>query len=234
MPENELLKKMEKEVLDFYISNHPLAIYNSILKTFTIPLGETQSPESDGDVVVGGLVKKNVKRIITKKKKGDKMAFVNLEDMDSEVEVVVFPRTFDTYQRHLENDKIVIIAGKIDKKEDSSVIIADKIFDVTEAMEMLTKHVTVNLSSVGMTSEMISKIKTLIGTHHGDVPVRLRLERPKAFAAYIQTGQDFCIKPGYDFFNEIDNLLGKDRYEIVSKPYVHEERKKRYQNNKSA
>lgn len=73
MPENELLK-MEKEVLDFYITNHPLAVYNNILKTFTIPLSEIVHPESEGDVVVGGLIK-NVKRIITKKK-GEKMAFV--------------------------------------------------------------------------------------------------------------------------------------------------------------
>jgi len=232
MPENELLK-MEKEVLDFYISNHPLAIYNSILKTFTIPLGELISPDSEGDVVVGGLVK-SVKRIVTKKK-GEKMAFVNLEDMDAEVEIVVFPRTYELYNRHLENDKIVIIAGKIDHKEDSTVIMADKIMNVTEAMEMLTQHVTIELSSLGMTAELISKLKTLVSTHHGDVPVKLKLEKPKSFAVYIQTGPDFCIKPGYDFFNEIDNLLGKGRYEISSKPYVHEERKNNYRkNNQSA
>ncbi|PLX70903.1 MAG: DNA polymerase III subunit alpha [Denitrovibrio sp.] len=228
MPENELLK-MEKEVLDFYISNHPLAIYNNILKTFTTPLGEVLDPQSEGDIVVGGLVK-NVKRIVTKKK-GEKMAFVNIEDMDSGVEVVVFPRTYEQYQRHLENDSIVIIAGKIDKKEDKTVIMADKIMDVTEAMEMLTDKVTIRLSSVGMTSEVISKLKTLVGTHHGEVPVCLRLEKPKTFAVYISTGSDFCIKPGYDFYNEIDSLLGKDRYEIVSKPYKHEERKNGFRKN---
>lgn len=228
MPENELLK-MEKEVLDFYITNHPLAVYNNILKTFTIPLSEIVHPESEGDVVVGGLIK-NVKRIITKKK-GEKMAFVQLEDMDAEVEVVVFPRTFEMCQRHLENDRIVIIAGQIDKKEDSTVIKADKIMDVTEAMELLTRQVTVNLTSTGMTSEIISKLKTLVGTHHGDIPVRLRLERPKTFAVYISTGEDFRIKPGYDFYNEIDSLLGKGRYEIVSKAYQHQERKNGYRKN---
>jgi DNA polymerase-3 subunit alpha len=230
MPENELLK-MEKEVLDFYISNHPLAIYNNILKTFTIPLSEVNNPDSTGDVVVGGLVKE-VKRIMTKK--GDKMAFVKIEDMNADVEVIVFPRTFEAYQRHLENDKIIIIAGKVDHKEDSSNILADKIMDVTEAMEMLTEEVTITLSSVGMTSERLSKLKTILGTHHGEVPVKLKLEKPKTFAVYINTGPDFKIKPGYEFYSEIDSLLGKNRYDIRSKAYVHEERKNGFRKNKSA
>ncbi|ADD66849.1 DNA polymerase III, alpha subunit [Denitrovibrio acetiphilus DSM 12809] len=230
MPENELLK-MEKEVLDFYISNHPLAIYNNILKTFTIPIGEVANPDSEGDIVIGGLVK-HVKRIVTKKK-GEKMAFANVEDMDSEVEVVVFPRTFEQYSRHLENDKIIIIAGKIDHKEDNTVIMADKIMDVTEAMEMLTELVTIKLTSTGMTSEILNKLKTTLATHHGDVPVKLYLEKPKAYGVHIKTGPDFGIKPGYDFYNEIDNLLGKDRYEIKSKAYVHEERKNNYRKNGS-
>lgn len=231
MPENELLK-MEKEVLDFYISNHPLAIYNSILKTFALPINEVKDPSTDGDCVVGGLIK-NVKRIITKKK-GEKMAFVNIEDMDSEVEVVVFPRTFEQYQRHLENDKIVIIAGKIEHKEDNTVIMADKIMDVTEAMELLTQEVTINMTSVGMTSEILNNFKTILGTHSGDVPVKIRLEKPKHFAAHISIGSDFRIKPGYDFYNDIDTLLGKGRYEIKSKAYEHEERKNNFRRNKSA
>ena len=228
MPENELLK-MEKEVLDFYISNHPLAIYSGILKTFTIPIGEIKNPESQGDIVVGGLVK-NVKRIITKKS-GDKMAFATIEDMDSDIEVVVFPKVFEQYNRHLENDKIVIVAGRIDRKEDNTVIMADKIMDVAEAMAMLTENVTISLNSVGMTAEMIHKLKSIVGANHGDVPVKLRLEKPKHFAVYIGTGPDFCISPDYDFYREIDSLLGKGRYEISSKPYQHEERKNNFRKN---
>lgn len=228
MPENELLK-MEKEVLDFYISNHPLAIYSSILSTFTVPIGEIKNPESEGDIVVGGLVK-NVKRIITKKS-GDKMAFATIEDMNSDIEVVVFPKVFELYNRHLENDKIVIIAGRIDRKEDNTVIMADKIMDVSEAMQMLTEQVTIKLSSVGMTAEMIAKLKSIMEINAGDVPVRLRLEKPKTFAAYINAGPDFRIKPGYDFYREIDSLLGKGRYEISSKAYQHEERKNGFRKN---
>jgi len=230
MPENELLK-MEKEVLDFYITNHPLAVYHSILKTFTLPLGEIAASENESQVVVGGLVK-NVKRILTRAK-SEKMAFVALEDMDSEVEVVVFPRVFDQYQRHLEDDKIIIVAGRINKKEEGSSILAEKIMDVTEAMELLTENVTIKLSSVGMTAEMISKLKTLLGTHHGDVPVKLTIEKPKTYAVHLETGKDFCIRPGYDFYNEIDTLLGKNRYEISARSYVHEEKKNGYYKKKN-
>ncbi|MGE4318523.1 MAG: DNA polymerase III subunit alpha [Deferribacterales bacterium] len=222
MPENELLK-MEKEVLDFYISNHPLAIYNNILKTFASPLNDLKEPTSDGAFVVGGLIK-NIKNIFTKK--GDKMAFVTIEDMDGELDVVVFPKVYEDALKHLTADKIIIVAGNVNHKDEETVILADKIMDVPEAVAMLTERVIIKLSSVGMTHDIISKLKTIIGTHKGNVPVSFLLERPKTFAVYINAGDDFRIEPSFEFYKEIDDLIGKGRYEIQSKAYEHQERKK--------
>lgn len=226
MPENELLK-MEKEVLDFYISNHPLAIYNNILKTFAAPLSDVKAPDSDGTFIVGGLVK-NIKNIFTKK--GDKMAFVTIEDMDGELDVVVFPKVYENIIRHLVADKIIIVAGTVNHKDEETVILADQIMDVPEAVAMLTERITVKLTSLGMTKEIISKLKTIIRTHKGEVPVSFLLERPKAYSVYINAGENYRVKPDFEFYKDIDDLIGKDRYEIKSKVYEHQEKKKSFRN----
>lgn len=222
MPENELLK-MEKEVLDFYITNHPLAMYQNILKTFTTPLGDVKVPDSEGHVVVGGLIK-NIKNIMTKK--GDKMAFVTIEDLSGDIDIVVFPRVFEQYNKHLEADKIVIVAGEVNHKDDEVTLLADKIMDVPEAVTMLTERVIVRLTSTGMTKEIITKLKMIIGTHKGDTPVTLLLERPKTFSVYINAGDDFKVRPDFELYKEIDDLIGKGRYEIKARAYVPEEKKK--------
>ncbi|MGE4268331.1 MAG: DNA polymerase III subunit alpha [Deferribacterales bacterium] len=221
MPENELLK-MEKEVLDFYITNHPLAVYHNILKTFTVPMAELKTPEASGQYVIGGLVKA-IKNIFTKK--GDKMAFVTLEDMDGELDVVVFPRVYEETVRHLVADKIVVVAGSVNHKDEETTILADAIMDVPEAVEKLTERVTIKLTSLGMTTEIISKLKTIIKLHKGDVPVTFYLERPKTYGVFINVGEEFNIKPDFDFYKEIDDLIGKGRYEIKSKTYEHKEQK---------
>ncbi|TCK61556.1 DNA polymerase III subunit alpha [Seleniivibrio woodruffii] len=221
MPENELLK-MEKEVLDFYISNHPLAVYNNILKTFAVPLADVKTPDASGAYVVGGLVKA-IKNIFTKK--GDKMAFVTIEDMDGELDVVVFPKVYEQVIRHLVADKIIIVAGNVNHKDEEITILADAIMDVPEAVEKLTERVTVKLTSLGMTTEIISKLKTIIRTHKGDVPVSFYLERPKTYGVFINAGEDYKVKPDFDFYKEIDDLIGKGRYEIKAKAYEHKEQK---------
>jgi DNA polymerase-3 subunit alpha len=224
MPENELLK-LEKEVLDFYISNHPLAVYNDVLKTFTVPMRELASPDAEPQCVVGGLVK-TVKQIMTKK--GDKMAFITLEDMDTEMEVVVFPRTFADYSHLIEADKIVIIAGKLNHKEGKVSILADDIMEVSDAMGKLTANITVKLSSIGMTDERIAKLKQIISENRGEVPLNILLEKPNSCDVLISTGADFSVKPEYEFYYELDSLLGKGRYEIKPRSYVHKEEKKKY------
>jgi len=222
MPENELLK-LEKEVLDFYISNHPLAVYRDILKTFTIPMSELMSPDAEEQCVVGGLIK-SIKQIMTKK--GDKMAFVALEDMDTDMEVVVFPRTYQESVEFLTEDRIVIIAGKLNVKDEKVSLLADEIMDVTDAMGKLTDQLTIKLSSVGMTADRISKLKEIINNHAGDVPINILLERPNNYEVLISAGEEFKIKPDYELYYELDTLLGKERYEIKPKSYVHKEQKK--------
>ncbi|MBQ4506598.1 MAG: DNA polymerase III subunit alpha [Firmicutes bacterium] len=148
--DRELLA-MEKEMLGVYITGHPLDNVADRIKELTdmdtsrlAALSEDgdqeeEGPEAaaedeeaaasesirDGDVVtMAGLIVSK-KTMITKK--GTMMAFIGLEDLYGEIEVVVFPRTFELDRTWLEEDNIVVIRGKLDLKGDEPKLLAERI-----------------------------------------------------------------------------------------------------------
>jgi DNA polymerase-3 subunit alpha len=100
----------ERELLGLHLSQHPLDLFETYLSEQTIPLN-TLTVEHDGrPVSVGGLIA-DVREITTKN--GQKMAFVKLEDRFGEVEVVLFPGSYQQTAGIWERDRVVLIRGKV-------------------------------------------------------------------------------------------------------------------------
>ncbi|MEO1429367.1 MAG: OB-fold nucleic acid binding domain-containing protein [Cyanobacteria bacterium J06633_8] len=121
LPQEKL--RMEKELLGFYVSDHPL---KSIGKSMQIlsPINMTQLKNQREEAKVCVVVMlNNVKKVITKK--GDPMAILQIEDLTTAGEAVVFPKTYDRINEILLVDAKLIIWGKVDKKDDQSQLIVD-------------------------------------------------------------------------------------------------------------
>lgn len=104
----------ERELLGLYLSHHPLEAYSVLLSEQTTPLNSLK-PEFDGKpVVVGGLVT-DAREILTKK--GQKMAFVKIEDEFGETELILFPSTYQQTIGLWERDHVVIVRGKVNAKD---------------------------------------------------------------------------------------------------------------------
>lgn len=106
--------KWERELLGLYLSRHPLELYEAFLSEQTVPLNSIK-PEHDGKAVTcGGSIVDN--REITTKN-GQKMAFIKIEDQFGEIEIILFP---SSYQRTLglwERDRVVLVRGRISAKD---------------------------------------------------------------------------------------------------------------------
>ncbi|RKX69392.1 MAG: DNA polymerase III subunit alpha, partial [Spirochaetes bacterium] len=121
---SELLR-LEKELLGFYVSGHPLDIYREIWnKTSNLDLKKIERSSSDKSYTVLGMIK-NVRSLITRK--GDRMAFAVLEDFNGTVELTVFSRTYEKYGHLLVEDAILGVIGKVDLSRDKPQIIVDEI-----------------------------------------------------------------------------------------------------------
>ncbi|HSX43467.1 MAG TPA: DNA polymerase III subunit alpha [Candidatus Saccharimonadales bacterium] len=105
----------ERELLGLYLSQQPLEAFTTLLAEQTVALNSIQKKEFDGKpVTIGGLVT-DMREILTKK--GQKMAFVKIEDEFGEVELILFPSTYQTTIGLWERDRVVIVRGKISAKD---------------------------------------------------------------------------------------------------------------------
>jgi DNA polymerase III subunit alpha len=115
----ELLAR-EYEVLGLYMSAHPLSGYQEQLKLLSVsPMSELK----DKNIVIVAGVIKDKKEVITKK--GDRMAFVTLEDGVSSASIIIFPKLFASIEKHLEEYATFVCRGTIDTESASAKIKAD-------------------------------------------------------------------------------------------------------------
>ncbi|MCD8490517.1 MAG: OB-fold nucleic acid binding domain-containing protein [Geovibrio sp.] len=173
--------------------------------------------EKDDDTfaIAGGMVKA-VKHHITKTKQ-EKMAFITLEDMEGEVDVLVFPKMYQENVRYLEEDKIIVIKGRVSKKDDRVSFKAEEIFDADETVEKLTETVVIKLNAVAFSDERMNKLRQLLANHQGEAAVMFEVEMPSKFVVKMSVGADFKVKPSFGLFKEIEDIFGEKRFDVKVK-----------------
>jgi len=125
----------ERELLGLYISAHPLDNYDAFFEEQTIPL-HSITPKVDGHkVTVGGLVT-TIRTIVTKS--GSKMAFVGVEDKTGEIEIIIFPKSYEQLGADLRQDTVLKVIGTVNARDrdgnmgDEAKLIADEISVVSD------------------------------------------------------------------------------------------------------
>ena len=143
----------ERDLMGLYISAHPLDKYDDYFREQTMPTNEIK-PNLDGaSVIVGGLIT-NVRTLITKS--GSKMAFVKIEDKAGEIEVTVFPRTFEEVGAKLIVDTVVKVTGKVNARDRDGVL-TDEAKINAEEITVVTDEELDNYESTGATLKTPTK-----------------------------------------------------------------------------
>ncbi len=142
----------EKEMLGLYISGHPLLEFEQTLQGLD-KIQDLSSLEDKSHVQVGGVVSA-IKSIYTKNNK--QMVFVTLEDISDSAEVVVFPTVLEKYKEFLEEDKTVMVKGRLDKKEDQFKIIASQVSQLQKVQKPQKK------------AEKYTRVKLMVKKEHLD------------------------------------------------------------------
>jgi DNA polymerase III subunit alpha len=131
--------RLEKEYIGFYLSDHPLKAINQAAQILSpislIALSEQKSQQKISAVVMLN----SVRKIITKK--GDPMAFVQMEDMTGEAEGTIFPSTYEELEPLLVEGKQLIVWGKAQQRNDQYQLIIDDATAV-EQVKMLMLEIT--------------------------------------------------------------------------------------------
>ena len=115
----------EKELLGVYVVSHPLQQLNVDLDGIVTCASNELDETYDGKhVTMAGMISRM--RTITTKK-GELMAFVDLEDLKGVCEMVVFPRTYADYKEKIEVDAVVLVKGQAQTREGQTNLLVDSI-----------------------------------------------------------------------------------------------------------
>ena len=130
-PEKEKLS-WEKELLGLFVSSHPLNGFEKTLEKKVISISKAMQGGKGRNIKIkiGGIVSK-IKKIITKT--GKPMLFVNVEDLSSKIEVIVFPRVMERSAAVFQENKIVMVSGRLDSRDGVPKIICDEVEEVLES-----------------------------------------------------------------------------------------------------
>jgi DNA polymerase-3 subunit alpha len=161
----------EKEMLGLYVSDHPLLGVEAALRRRCDGMLDELAELDDGAIRVFGGVIAGLQRKWTRR--GELMAVLQLEDLRSAVEVMVFPKTMTEHGHKLADDAVVVLKARVDKRDESPKLIAVEI----EPVELLPEAAALRLRVAPSTlsDDLVAGLKRVLADHPGDQPVELHL-----------------------------------------------------------
>ncbi|MBN1404929.1 MAG: DNA polymerase III subunit alpha [Candidatus Omnitrophica bacterium] len=206
-PSSQLLA-FEKELLGFYITGHPLAVYEKTLKMLSKHNSASLGELTDGEEVsLGGIITKA--RFTFTKKTGEKMAIIILEDLKGSVETLVFPRAFKLSGKFVVEDAIIFVKGTLNLREDTPKIIVEEILPIDDAKKKYVHAVSVELRTSGLEKKTLQDLNEILKKYKGTTPVYLNFITQDKRKFQISTGKDITVVPTDDLIEEIEKLLGQ-------------------------
>jgi len=118
----------EKELLGLYVTEHPIQGYlEKLRENHVLPLKDLSLEFRNRMVSIGGMVS-GIKKIITKA--GEPMLFVKMEDLTARTEVLVFPKVLARNPTVWQQDKILIVRGRVSDKDEVTKILCEEAFEI--------------------------------------------------------------------------------------------------------
>jgi len=201
----------EKELLGFYVSGHPLEPYLKTLENYcTHTIEELKELPPRTITRVGGLVSE-VRRGISKKT--DKpYCIATVEDQNNEFGVLCVNENYEKFNHLIELNKPLMFIGEANNTEDVPKIFPQEVFPIDEAPGRYTKQVHLRLKVESMNPEAMVKVRELAEAHPGNRPLLLCLRQSGGESVFMETSDNFNVKPGMDFQSAANERFGEDTY----------------------
>jgi DNA polymerase-3 subunit alpha len=206
--------KYERELTGFYITAHPLTRYEATLKALSTATTVGLSDVSDGkEVKICGIIA-SVKSMITKK--GDRMAYLNVEDLHGTVEVIAFPDLFKTAGELIAPERLVRITGTIDRGDKGTKLRGVKIEPLADVQTQSIKRVQIRLTDRSDVSDQLPKLRDIFTRYPGNTTVSLTFSMENALEADTVPLPNHTISPSEYFVADVEEVLGKGALSLLS------------------
>jgi DNA polymerase-3 subunit alpha len=222
----------EREYLGMYLSDHPLRRVAAELQERVDTSINELGPHLDGLMVqVGGAVRDVRSFVPRKSTTGQRMAFLQIEDLTGSCEVVVFARTFEECAEVLHPDGVVVIRGKVeanrpangattpsedDERNDlePAKILAESVFAYDDArLASWRRDSTVHIRLAERHASSVASLRHALEQHRGDCPVVLHIHGPSSFDD-VSLPDTYSVAPGPSLERAVEALAGAGSYRV--------------------
>lgn len=222
----------EKQAVGFYVSGHPMENWQQICADWLgwsterlKKLAEDRSkapappPQQQGqggyqrpkraEIQVAGLLTE-MREVTTKK--GTRMAFVQLEDLDGKVEVIVFPDAYTQLQERLRQAiaevEVVVVTGELEIKEEGAKILAKSIEWAKDAHKNRVQQVVLKLETDQVSEEQLRELKKRFLEHRGKCPVMIHF-RGRGFKTRLELPKTVRVSGTPQMVASVNQIFGR-------------------------
>ncbi len=209
-PDSEKLR-YEKEVLDFYVTSHPLAQVEKELSRYaTHDAAELQHQPADKEVRLAGMLTQVQYRTTKKSRNGNNRYLTcRLEDLSGAARCVMWPSDLAQLKDEIKDDDIRIVCGTIDRSREEVNVVLTRILTLEQARLELAREVHLLMRLDGSGPEMVDRLGQVLQKSPGPCPVYLWFKDGNGRCALLRLGRDFAVNPALLAREELEELLGQ-------------------------
>jgi len=203
----------EKETLGLYLSGHPMTPYRQELANFTAGTLAKLKPSGKNTVIVAGLVA-GIRTMMTKR--GDRMAFVTLDDDTARVELAVFADVYREAKDLLQSDEVLVVEGdvSIDDYTGSYRMSCKRVMSMSQAREQFARRLRLNVASDQKDQSFSQALADVLKAYRGgSCPIRIHYQQAKA-EAVLPLDRSWAVRPEDELLDQLKALLNQDAVEV--------------------
>ncbi len=221
MEERERLM-LEKEVLGFYLSSHPLAEYEKTLSTFcSHTTAEVANLPDRAEVIMGGMLSAIKTAHVRKVRPGataTKYVNFDLEDVAGSIRCILWPDDYVKHGHLVQPDAIVVVRGVIDRRGgDEANMIVNELIPLDELNSRYTSGIIIRFDEARHGADLLPKVKEIVRGYPGSRSLQLMLCLEDGSRVHLKSNSiQVDIQP--ELQQRVDDLLGAGHWQLVTSP----------------
>jgi DNA polymerase-3 subunit alpha len=142
------------------------------------------------------------------------MAILKIEDLEGIVETLVFPRVYSRVAGIIKENNVILLSGRVNLKEETPKIIADDISPIENAYNLVS---AISIDLTGIKETLFSSLKEKLMQFSGLIPIYFNITTQNKIKKRIIAGDELFVNVCDEFLNDVENLLGEDKYSLILK-----------------
>jgi DNA polymerase-3 subunit alpha len=210
---------LEKEVLGFYLSSHPLAEHEQSLRMFcTHSSQQLANLEHRTEVIVGGMLAA-IKYSHTKNPRqgtsNTKYAMWDLEDLDGLVRCILWPEQFAQFGPLVESNALVGLRAVVDKRPGAEEVnlIVNEVMPLAELSARFTSGVQIRVREDRHGADGLEKLREIVRGYPGQKNLRLRLDLTDGSSVQLDCPRS--VELDAELRRRVEELLGPGHFSLV-------------------